>query len=96
MRHLGTWNDDYSAVTGYLGFELNTGSNSLYGWVNLTMYHHGSGTINSFGMETNSGTGIKAGATVSSSVPEPSTLGLLALGAFGVASIRRRSTKQNS
>ena len=87
--HLGSWNDDYSNVTGYLAFSLNDTIGTSYGWVNLTMYHYGGGTINSFGMETTHGKSIKAG-DMTNTIPEPGTLALLALGAVGVGFARRR------
>ena len=96
---LGTWNDGYNSVTGFLGFALDDGNGVNYGWINLTMHRYGNGTVNSFALETRNGRGIVAGNRGAQSsgigkpdgtVPEPGMAGLLALGSAGVVALRRR------
>lgn len=74
--------------TGFVGFRFtsnNTGGTTpLYGWARLSPAASGNGTTVDFAYET-SGAAIAAGA-----VPEPSTLGLLALGSLGLTQMRRR------
>lgn len=101
----GTWNDDANAVMGYLGFSLALGDDDMFGWARVSMYYHGYALIHELAYETTANTGITAGKLPSlnpqpplsqpsesdpRSVPEPSTLALLALGALGVAAMRRR------
>ena len=89
----GSWNQGYNLINGYLGFELNVGSDSLYGWFDISMPYYGDALIKSFAYESFSNAGLFAGQRTSllpvarssaQSVPEPSPLALLALGALGI------------
>jgi hypothetical protein len=83
----GNWNAD--GDTGYMGFSflLNDGAGStVYGWAEIERVSPSSANLLGWGYE-DSGAAIAAGATA---VPEPSGLALLALGATGVAALRRR------
>jgi hypothetical protein len=77
--------------TGYVGFKFDpdgtAGIQTLYGWVQMTVggTTFGNGKIVAWAYE-DSGSAIRAGA-----IPEPNSLLLLALGAAGVASWRRRA-----
>ena len=101
----GSWNDGASMVMGYLGFSLSLGDDELFGWAHVSMYYQGYALIHDLAYETTPFTGITAGQLPSANhqppisqpsdtnpgtVPEPSTLALLALGAVGVAAMRRR------
>ena len=70
----------------YVGFRFNAVDGTHYGWIQLSV---GAGSINfvSAAYQATPNTPIAAGA-----IPEPGTLGLLALGAVGVvgAAIKRR------
>ena len=85
-----------SGSTSYIGFKFNpdslvgfdTSSPTNFGWVRMTTNTGGGGTVIDWAYESTPGVAIAAGAT--SSVPEPSALACLAMGAFGLASLRRR------
>jgi len=76
--------------TGYIGFKFDpdgiAGTQTFFGWVQMTVGGDtfGNGKVVAWAYE-NTGAAIQAGA-----VPEPSSIVLLALGAAGVASWRRR------
>lgn len=75
----------------YLGFKFtsnnpegNVGTVPLYGWARVNFTSGGPANLVSYAYETSGGS-IAAGA-----VPEPSSLSMLALGAFGLTQLRRR------
>lgn len=75
----------------YLGFKFLSnnpdgviGTVPLYGWALVNFTPGGPASLASFAYETSGGQ-ITAGA-----VPEPSSLSMLALGAFGLSQLRRR------
>jgi hypothetical protein len=71
--------------TGIVGFHTD---GNLFGWMRFTSAAAGSpGTIVDYALENVAGTSILAGAN---GVPEPGSMGLLALGAAGLATWRRR------
>ncbi|HYG25100.1 MAG TPA: PEP-CTERM sorting domain-containing protein [Verrucomicrobiae bacterium] len=72
----------------YLGLRFNNGGTTNYGWADITLNSYQSVTLHGFAYET-SGGAITAGA-----VPEPSQFALLALGAAGVAALRRRASSR--
>jgi PEP-CTERM motif-containing protein len=78
--------------TGFIGFKFNGGAGVEYGWAQVTM---NSGTPgNTFTVVdyawADAGTAITAGQTA---VPEPGSLGLLALGGVGLIVWRKRRAK---
>lgn len=82
--------------SGYIGFSFTDGSSlTHYGWARLSVTDDGfssySMTLHEWAYETVANTAIAAGSY--SSIPEPATVGLIAaLGALGVAAVRRRKS----
>ena len=85
--------------TGYLGLRFKISGDDHYAWVRITVNPQSTrpGTrprsiiVHEWAYENVAGDGIVAGAGV---IPEPTSLGLLALGSLGLASHRRR--RQNA
>ena len=79
-------------ASGFIGFRFDVGNGDgfQYGWFELTAA--GDAPVNSFTLERyafgTAGQAVSTGQTTA--VPEPSSLSLLALGAVGVLSTRRR------
>jgi hypothetical protein len=78
-----------AGATGLLGFRFTSNNlggpaGTLYGWARLSVGTTGDGNVVDWAYE-DTGAPIAAGA-----VPEPSSLGLLAAGAAGLAQWRRR------
>ncbi len=80
---------------GYLGFSFNGGSGTEYGWARVNMQ---GGPENGFTLIDYAwgdvGTMISAGQTAA--IPEPGSLGLLAIGAVGLLAWRKRRTKASA
>ena len=75
-----------SATGGFIGLQFPTGPNNYNAWVRVDVNNSaGSFTVVDWAYNSVSGEPIVTGV-----VPEPSTLGLLAAGAAGLAALRRR------
>lgn len=80
-------NAQFNSVTGaFIGLSFPDGGNTHYGWVRVDV-DQAAGTFNivDWAYDDTPGQGISAGA-----IPEPGSLALLAAGALGLASARRR------
>ncbi|MEM9079184.1 MAG: PEP-CTERM sorting domain-containing protein [Verrucomicrobiota bacterium] len=75
-----------TAGTAYFAFRFDAGSGSQLGWARLTM---DGGPFHTFTLEEFAFAGVNESLSVGQ-VPEPGSLGLLALGASGVLLNRRR------
>lgn len=83
----GYGNDQFLAAgTGYFGFSFDNGGGTQYGWGRVTMSgaNHNSYVLEEFAY------GDVGDAITVGQVPEPGSLGLLALGAIGLTSWRKR------
>ena len=82
---VGDW---AGGATGFIGFEITTGTDINYGWLQVRLdAGHASGEIISYGIETTPNTPITIDPNP---VPEPSSLSYLAVGGAGVLAWRRR------
>ncbi len=82
----GNW---FPGGQGYLGVRFTDSGKTLYGWVDITIESDNTVTLTSWAYD-NEGNAILAGDTVGPTVPEPSSFTLMALGAAGLAILRRR------
>ena len=88
----GNYGSDFVDTDGYFAFTFSGGQ--LFGWARVsTLDPDGTDDLNEFVLEEYAFT-TKADHTINigeiGAVPEPTSLGLLALGAIGVLSSRRR------
>ena len=74
--------------TGYLGLTFPIGPAAHFGWAELTIHPDQSMTLHRIAYDDEPRAAIGAGHV--DEIPEPAHLGLLALGAAGVAALRRR------
>ena len=72
--------------SGHIGVKFTIGAGTHYGWMHASVDEGGILTIFSWAYEDVPGESIAAGATI----PEPGSLSLLALGAAGLMTRRRR------
>ena len=82
-------NGEFLNTTGYAGMRLTDGANIYYGWIQVSVTDYNSsaitGTLIDWAYENTPGQAIQAGA-----IPEPSTAGLLFLGATIAFLVRGR------
>ena len=82
----GEW---VGATNAFLGMMVDVPDSSPhFGWVRLSVDDQLGVVLHDFAIESEPGTAIAAGAGIP--VPEPGSLGLLALGAVGLAAWRKR------
>ncbi len=79
-----------TAGPGYIGFRFNSGSGMQFGWAHVQM--NGAGAANSFTL-IDYAFGDVGDSIVAGQIPEPGSLGLLALGGIGLLVWRKRRLK---
>lgn len=87
------WGEVIGAGDTFVGLSFDVGGDIKYGWMGLNFSADGERlSIYDFAYE-DSGRGIAAGDK-GISVPEPSSMAMMATGALAIAAIRRRKRKQ--
>jgi hypothetical protein len=82
----GNWNNNINQ-TSYLGLRFQIGSETHYGWAGVSaQLGSASLTVRDFGFERVA----DAPSTIPSSVPEPSSMALMLLGAAGIGALKMR------
>jgi hypothetical protein len=93
--HSGPWAvPGKGGRTGYMGLEFDISGKPHFGWAQLTVYGPSGVTVDGEFYNPVANQGIPAGETTS--IPEPATLGLLALGCFGLGLWRKRQAARRS
>lgn len=101
-------NDFPSGNTKYLGLEFKSGGDSYYGWLRLSIAKNPASdpttpgqaagftvSLLDFAYNNVAGALIEAGQGEGSTVPEPGTLGMLALGAVGLLAWKACQRRKN-
>lgn len=88
------------ANSGFVGVSFNLADGLHYGFIGLTVQTQGNGTLSrsfslgGIGYETTPNTPITTFGSTGVSVPEPTSIGLVALGGLGLAAYRRRRAQK--
>ncbi len=92
---LGGWNFYFAGEwafggSGYVGLYADDEAGRHYGWADVTMTAYFAIELHEFGFSDQVDTPVEAGGGEYVPIPEPTALGLLALGAVGLAARRRK------
>lgn len=83
------WGEWPGEGEGFAGVQFAISGNTHYGWIRMIVDDFMRPTVMGYAFETEKDTPIPAGA-----VPEPCSLGMLALGAVGVTAMRKSRKKK--
>jgi hypothetical protein len=74
---------------GYIGLRFLTGSDTHYGWAEVTVNPDLTATLSRFAYESVADAAVLTGDIGGGEVPEPGSMSLMILGAAGLAAYRR-------